>query len=263
VSTPSTTARAKKPASKKTTRKKTTRGIAAAATSDRDLEELHGNGAALAISESESYEVHMTLRGVSRLMFHRWDGDLIDYLAGLPRGHAAKKIDYPDQYIWRDDKNRICLPGLYLHQALVMAGKRLNDPSSPSKRKTAFDLFKGAFFCVDDLYPITSGVTGRVAVWKPNKKAKASEPYTPLHGSGWDHLDKRRCVVMRSAINRKRPRFEAGWVTHPVFTVVAAEYVPPELFREALEIASKLVGLAEMRPTFGRFSIDSFKIKKG
>ena len=186
-----------------------------------------GEGAALS---SAPYQITFTIRGVADLLFHRWSNEDVAAKATAKRGSAVKKTDNLEAYIWRDDAGMVCLPGVYLHKALIEAGKFMQDPRS-SRPKQACDLFKAAFVPVTLLCPL---------------------------GPKWEIEDKRRMVVNRSGITRTSPGFKAGWEASFDFDVILPEYVSQEMFHEALSLAGRVIGLAQYRPTYGRFQVVKF-----
>ena len=44
-----------------------------------------------------------------------------------------KKTDNLEAYVWRDDDGMICIPGSYVHRAMVEAGRFIQDPRSARK----------------------------------------------------------------------------------------------------------------------------------
>ena len=155
-----------------------------------------GEDAALA---SAPYRITFTIRGVADLLFHRWSNEDVEAKSKAKRGSVTKKTDNLEAYVWRDDDGMVCLPGTYLHKALIEAGKFMQDPRS-SRAKQACDLFKAAFVPVTLLYPL---------------------------GPKWEIEDKRRMVVNRAGITRTSPGFKAGWEATFDFDVILPEYVSP------------------------------------
>src|SRR5262249_53848336 len=186
-----------------------------------------GEAAALATAP---YRITFTIRGVADLLFHRWSNEDVAAKAAAKRGSATKKTDNLEAYVWRDDDEMVCLPGVYMHKALIEAGKFMQDPRS-SRAKQACDLFKAAFVPVTLLAPL---------------------------GPTWEIEDKRRMVVNRAGITRTSPGFKAGWEATFDFDVILPEYVSPDMFHEALSLAGRVIGLAQYRPTYGRFQIVKF-----
>lgn len=190
----------------------------------------NSNDGADAALASAPYRVTFTIRGVADLLFHRWSNEDVAAKATAKRGSAVKKTDNLEAYVWRDDDGQVCLPGTYVHKALIEAGRFMQDPRS-SRPKQACDLFKAAFLPVTLLYPL---------------------------GPTWEIEDKRRMVVNRSGITRTSPGFKAGWEASFDFDMVLPEYVSESMFHEALSLAGRVIGLAQYRPTYGRFQVIKF-----
>jgi hypothetical protein len=197
------------------------------------------NDGAATIEMSEPYAVKVRVEGAAALLFHRWSVDSIKTKAGAAKGSAAKKTDDVDSYIFRDEAGHICIPGEYIRQSIIGAAKFRQDPRSP--RKSAQDLYKAGLVCLTELAPIFS-------VLKPDEYAKT-----------WDFLDTRRVTVQRAGVNRVRPCFKAGWSAEFVFSVILPEYISRSDFQQTVESAGRLIGLADFRPTFGRFGIVHFE----
>lgn len=176
------------------------------------------------------YRISFIIRGSADLLFHRWSNEDVAAKATAKRGSAVKKTDNLEAYVWRDDDGMVCLPGTYVHKALIEAGRFMQDPRS-SRPKQACDLFKAAFLPVTLLYPL---------------------------GPTWEIEDKRRMVVNRSGITRTSPGFKAGWEASFDFDMVLPEYVSETMFHEALSLAGRVIGLAQYRPTYGRFQVIKF-----
>ena len=188
------------------------------------------DGEEVALS-SAPYQITFTIRGVADLLFHRWSNEDVAAKATAKRGSAVKKTDNLEAYVWRDDAGMVCLPGVYLHKALIEAGKFMQDPRS-SRAKQACDLFKAAFVPVTLLYAL---------------------------GPKWEIEDKRRMVVNRSGITRTSPGFKAGWEATFDFDVILPEYVSETMFYEALSLAGRVIGAGQYRPTYGRWQVIKFE----
>ena len=191
-----------------------------------------GNGAAPDIEASIPYVVEFTIEGTSPILFHRWDNEAVKEKADAKKGSTAKKTDNVESYVYRNAKGEICLPGVYVHGAMKQAAKFRQDPRSP--RKSAFDLYGAA------ISPLTE--------------------LASLGSAKWDHIDARRVVVQRNAITRQRPAFNAGWRATFQFVVNLPEYVSPHDFHEVLTMAGKTIGVADFRPTYGRFQVVKFEV---
>lgn len=176
------------------------------------------------------YRISLIIRGTADLLFHRWSNEDVAAKATAKRGSSVKKTDNLEAYVHRDDAGMVCLPGVYLHAAIKEAGKFMQDPRS-SRPKQACDLFKAALVPVTVLSPL---------------------------GPKWEIEDKRRMVVNRSGITRTSPGFKAGWEAEFDFDVILPEYVSQEMFHEALSLAGRVIGLAQYRPTYGRFQVVKF-----
>jgi hypothetical protein len=190
----------------------------------------NSNDGESAVLGSAPYRISFTIRGVADLLFHRWSNEDVEAKAKAKRGSAAKKIDNLEAYVWRDEDGMVCLPGTYVHKAIIEAGKFQQDPRS-SRAKQACDLYRAAFFPVTMLYPL---------------------------GPKWEIEDRRRMVVNRSGITRTSPGFREGWEASFEFDIVLPEYVSDAMFYEALSLAGRVIGLAQYRPTYGRFSVVKF-----
>lgn len=185
-----------------------------------------------AISFSEPYSVEVVVEGVADILFHRWNVEAVAEKAAAVKGSKAKKTDNIESYVYRDDEGMICIPGEYLRGAIINAAKYRQDPRSP--RKSAMDLFKAG---IVSLTPLAS-----------------------LGVEDWDYEHKCRVTIQRNGITRIRPAIKVGWQATFVISSVLPEYIPPQLLNEVASAAGRLVGLADFRPTYGRFSIVGFKV---
>lgn len=178
------------------------------------------------------YSVRVEIEGTTPLLFHKWSTDAVEEKAGAKKGSAAKKTDNIESYVYRNEKGEICLPGLYIQRSVAMAAKFFQDPRSP--RKSAFDLF-------------TAGVV-------------AGEELISLGSKQWDYLDRRRVCIQRNAITRERPAFSAGWKAAFTLLVLVPQYIQANRLREVLDMAGTLVGVADFRPTYGRFRVTKWEV---
>ena len=190
------------------------------------------NGAESVVDASIPYRVDVEITGSSDLMFHRWNPQAVDAKAKAAKNSKAKKTDDVESYVYRNDAGELCIPGEYVRGALITAAKFRQDPRSP--RKSAMDLYKAG--CVS--------LTNLASVGK----------------SAWDYEDTRRVVVQRAGVNRTRPALRAGWKARFEFLVLTPEYIAPMDLHGVLTQAGTLVGIADFRPTFGRFAITSFDV---
>lgn len=190
------------------------------------------NGADLSIELQQPYRVEVSVEGVAPILFHAWNVESVDAKGRAKKGSAEKKTDDVESYVYRDDKNNICIPGEYIRGAIVNAAKFQQDPRSP--RKSAADLFKAA---VVSLTPLAS-----------------------LGKTTWDFMDKRRVQIQRNAITRSRPAMSEGWRATFILLVNLPEYVSPQALNATIQQAGKLIGLGDFRPTHGRFNVVGFRV---
>jgi hypothetical protein len=190
------------------------------------------NGGKDAIESGEPYAVALTITGSSDLLFHRWNCEAVDAKAKAAKNSKAKKTDDIESYLWRDGSGAICLPGEYLRQAIIMAAKFRQDPRSP--RKSAMDLFKAGVVSLTNLASL--GV---------------QEP---------DYLDTRRVMVQRQGVNRTRPAMRIGWKAGFELQVLTPEYIDQHFLNEVIQMAGRLIGVGDFRPTFGRFNVTAFSV---
>lgn len=189
------------------------------------------NGAEGAISHSEPFTVSVTVEGSSDLLFHRWNAEAVDEKSKAAKNSKARTSDNVENYVYRNDKDELCLPGAYFRGSIVNAAKFRQDPRSP--RKSAMDLFKAGVV-----------VTTQLA---------------SLGTKEWDYLDKRRVTIQRNGINRTRPAMKMGWKVSFEVMVMLPEYIDRNALRETLEAAGRLVGVGDFRPTYGRFGVVKYK----
>ena len=52
----------------------------------------------------------------------------------------------------------------------------------------------------------------------------------------------------------------AGWSVVIELMVLLPEYIPPDVLHDVLINAGRLVGIADYRPTYGRFHVQHFEI---
>lgn len=198
------------------------------------------NAGEAAIMEGAPYMVTVTIKGTAPVLFHRWQTDAVEAKAKAAKNSAAKKTDDVESYVYRNDEGVICLPGVYLLGSIVDprngAAKYRQDPRSP--RKSALDLYKAGVIAMTDLAPITRA-DGELA-------------------TAWDYTDRRRVTVQRAGITRERPAFAAGWSATVDFMVTTPEYIKPMDLCDVLTKGGLLVGVADYRPTFGRFQVVNF-----
>ena len=192
------------------------------------------NGAKQTVEIEQPFTVEFELEGTSPMLFHKWDNEAVKEKSEAKKNSKAKKEDNLESYVYRNDKGELCIPGEYVRQGIIHAAKYKQDPRSP--RKSAMDIVKAGVISFTEL--------------------------ASLGTKEWDYLDKRRVVIQRNAITRCRPAFDKGWRAEFQFQVILPEYIEPQFFHELLIGAGRYVGIADFRPTYGRFQVVQFKILK-
>lgn len=190
------------------------------------------NGGAEAISFSEPYSVRVKIRGTADMLFHRYNCEAVKGKGEAPKGSKAKKTDDTESYVYRNEDGEICLPGEYLRQSIIHASKFKQDPRSP--RKSAMDLFKAGVLCSTMLASLG------VKEWH------------------YDHMAP--VGVQKARVTRVRPAIRAGWEAEFVIEILTPEYIGPDLLQEVIVQAGRLIGVADFRPTYGRFAVSAFEV---
>lgn len=194
--------------------------------------ESPSNGAESMIELQRPFRVQIELEGTSPILFHRWNNESVEAKAKAKKGSVEKKTDDTESYMWKDDKGFLCIPGEYVRQSVIHAAKYEQDPRSP--RKSMMDLMKAALVSLTEL--ASMGV---------------KEP---------DYFDRRRVVIQRSAVTRSRPAMKEGWKAKFFLQVNLPEYCPAQRLHYLLQQAGRIIGLADFRPSFGRFQVNSFEV---
>jgi hypothetical protein len=192
------------------------------------------NGAREIIENGIPYLVDVTVRGTADILFHRWNCEAVAEKAAAAKGSKAKKTDNIESFVYRNDSGEICIPGEYLRGAIIGAAKFRQDPRSP--RKSAMDLYKAG---VISLTPLASLGTDK-----------------------WDYEHKCRVQVQRNGVTRTRPAFKAGWATEFTLMIALPEYIRPDDICDVIGAAGRLIGLADFRPTYGRYQVVNFKMRQ-
>jgi hypothetical protein len=190
------------------------------------------NGEEAFIEMQKPYRVEVELEGVCAMLFHRWNNESVAAKARAKKGSQEKKTDDIQSFVWKDEKGFLCVPGEYVRQSVIHASKYEQDPRSP--RKSLMDLMKAALVSLTELASL--GV---------------KEP---------DFLDMRRVVIQRSAVTRTRPAMRAGWKAKFVLMINLPEYIPPQRLNHILQQAGRIVGIADFRPSFGRYGVTKFEV---
>lgn len=180
------------------------------------------------------YFVVCTIEGVADLLFHRWNADAIEVKSAASKNSVAKRVDDVESYIYRTDDGEIAMPGEYLRGAIISAARYRQDPRSP--RKSAMDLYRAGVVCLTQL--------------------------SSLGVMAWDYEDKRRVVVQRAGVNRVRPAMRRGWRASFTLQINTPEYIEPIDLLQTLEMAGRLVGVGDFRPTFGRFIVTNSSVRE-
>jgi hypothetical protein len=199
------------------------------------LGEDQSNDAAPDITFETPYVVSVTVRGVCPILFHRWSNEAVAAKSAAAKNSKAKKTDNIESYVYRTTDGEIAIPGTYLKGSIAGptgAAKFRQDPRS--SRKSALDLYKAGVVVTTDL--------------------------ASLGTAKWDYLDERRVTVQRSAITRVRPAMLSGWEATFEVMVQLPEYIPSEDLLDVIAQAGRLVGLADFRPTYGRFQVVRFDL---
>lgn len=194
--------------------------------------EVPTNGGQNGVELQLPYRAMVSIVGTAPILFHRWNCESVESKSKAKKGSAEKKSDDVESYVYRNDKGELCIPGEYLRGAIIAAAKFQQDPRSP--RKSAADLFKAAIVSLTEL--------------------------SSLGVKDWDYLDKRRVCIQRNAITRCRPAMKEGWTASFILQVQLPEYVDDQLLNSTIQAAGRLIGLADFRPSYGRFSVTRFEV---
>lgn len=190
------------------------------------IKEPSNEGAEI-IEYSLPYAVNVTIEGASDYLFHRWNPEAVEEKARAGKNSKGKKTDNIESYVYRLDSGELAIPGDQFRGAIVTAARFRQDPRSP--RKSASDLFKAGI--------VVTTLAASVGT------------------KDWAYLDKRRVVVQRNGINRTRPALRMGWRANFDVMCVLPEWIDPNALRETVEMAGRVCGVGDFRPTFGRFGV--------
>jgi len=189
------------------------------------------NGGSDSIEMQKPYRVIVELVGTCPIMFHRWNNESVEAKSKAKKGSIEKKTDDTESFMWRNDRGEVCIPGEYVRQSVIHAAKYEQDPRSP--RKSMMDLMKAALVSLTELSSLGT-----------------KEP---------DYYDKRRVVIQRNAVTRSRPAMREGWSAKFMLQVNLPEYCPTQRLNYLLQQAGRIIGLADFRPSFGRFNVTKFQ----
>lgn len=190
------------------------------------------NGGEEVVEASIPYSVEVEICGVCDMLFHRWNCEAVEAKSKAAKGSAAKKTDNLESYVYRNHAGEICVPGEYLRGAIIAAAKYRQDPRSP--RKSAVDIIKAA---VVSLTPLAS-----------------------LGVKEWNYEHKCRVQIQRSGVTRVRPAISEGWKAVFILMVNLPEYVSTGMLHGLINDAGRLIGVADFRPTYGRFNVTKFTL---
>lgn len=194
---------------------------------------LEGNNdAAPDIAATQPYVARITIEGTSPILFHRWSNEAVAEKASAAKNSKAKKSDNVESYLYRCENGNIGVPGEYLRGSIITAAKYKQDPRST--RKSAMDLYRASIISLTDLAD-----TG------------APDP---------DYIDRRRVTVQRAGVTRERPALRTGWTVTFDLLCQSPEYISPQDLLDTVNQAGRLVGIADFRPTFGRFQVTRFEV---
>lgn len=190
------------------------------------------NDAESIIAMNKPYVALIRVEGVADILFHRWSVEGVKGKADAAKGSKAKKTDDLESYTYRNGTGHMCIPAEYFRMSLINAAKYKQDPRSP--RKSAMDIFKAGIVTL--------------------------EPLCSLGILTWSYVDQRRVMIQRNGITRARPAVSSGWHCELLLQCNLPEYIAPELLNEVIQMAGKLVGVGDFRPSYGRYQVTSFEV---
>jgi hypothetical protein len=187
------------------------------------------------IDSTIPYIASVAIEGTAPILFHAWNTEAVEEKGKAAKGSKAKKEDNIESYVYRCDNGNLGIPGSYLRGAIIEAAKYRQDPRSP--RKSARDLFKAGVVALTVLAD-----TG---------------------AANWDAVERHRVKVQMAAVTRSRPSLFKGWRATFEFSVLTPEYIPPDVLNTVIQEAGRLVGIADFRPTYGRFQVVHWEVTHG
>ena len=186
-------------------------------------------------NETTPKTYRVTIEGTTPIIFHRFTGDAMK--AQQTRTKAEKKQgDLPadiEAYTYRDSNGYLAISGEALRGALLEAAKTKS--SQINRRASARQDY--------------------------NSSLVIQTPYPSLGVKKWDYVDERGvCIQNRSArVIRKRPAMSAGWRATCEIVIIQPSLISGENLLQNIKDAGNYVGLAEMRPQYGRFKVIVFR----
>lgn len=205
----------------------------------KNVVEINGvsNDAESTIAMELPFTVEVSITGTAPFLFHRWSNEQVAAQSAAKKNSKMKKTDNVESYVFRNEKNELCLPGEYMRMSIINSSKYDQHPQKP--RASAFELFKAGIICTPELCPLNGG-----------------EAYT------WDFMDMRRVVIQRASITRSRPAMNTGWTVDFEITSLLPDLIDHDFLYKALIRAGMMIGVGDFRPSFGRFAVTKFKLKK-
>jgi len=195
---------------------------------------LEGREQTAGLLKVPMYSAQVKIEGISRILFHRYDPEVVEQKSKAPKGSREKKTDNIESFLYRDIDGYISIPATNIKACLLNAAKHFSDPRSTGQKKQAKELFAASIFVEPEMCPVL--IEGQ----------KVKDP---------QFIDRRGAVVQRNRVNRERPGLLPGWQCEFMVNVFAPEYISPELLREVLSVAGRFIGLGDYRPDFGRFQV--------
>ncbi len=183
------------------------------------------------------FTVHAQIKGTANFLFHRWSNESVAEKSAAKKNSKLKKTDDVESYVFRNEKKELCIPSEYIRMAIINSAKYDAHPQKP--RASAFELFKAGIICSPELCPLNDG-----------------EVYD------WDFMDQRRVVIQRASITRSRPAMKTGWTINAEITCLLPDLIDFNFLNKTLVRAGMLIGIGDFRPTYGRFMVTKFELKK-
>lgn len=205
----------------------------------KDHEVLSGisNDAQAAIEMEMPFTIEVQIKGTTPFLFHRWSNEAVAAQQSAKKNSKVKKTDDVESYVFRNDNRALCVPSEYIRMALINSAKYDQHPQKP--RASAFELFKAGIVCGPELCPLNDG-----------------EVYD------WDYMDMRRVVIQRASITRSRPAMKSGYTIDLEITSLLPDLIDFNFLNKTLIRAGALIGIGDFRPTYGRFTVTKFQLKK-
>lgn len=195
------------------------------------------NDAKSALEMEMPFTVDVSIKGSSPFLFHRWSNEAVAAQQAAKKNSLVKKSDNVESYVFRNENNALCIPAEYVRMAVINSAKYDQHPSKP--RASAFDLFKAGIICAPEFCVLNDG-----------------ERYK------WDFMDMRRVVIQRASITRSRPAMNTGWTIDLEITSLLPDLIDFNFLYKTLIRAGQLIGVGDFRPSYGRFAVTKFELRK-